>query len=278
MRANKARSFGQFARTAVIGGISALSLLGMTSSIGWAQTTTLLDPATLHIGPGVGTACQTGGCPIFGNEINAFQTQLDLYQNSGGASALNTPVLLIFGVPNDTGSALNATSIGSPTLFSPITAASGTTLTFSFGTTAFGLNGSGFEGDMTSGDVYAFLGAISGAPHFTGASNSNSFVNWSGADSALFGINATQFGIYVYALNTAAFSGNDGINVLLNGLPTGTFAVGYGETDKSLFDTPFTEAGDETGPGRPPRVPEPGTLLVFGLGLLGLVLLRRRWV
>lgn len=275
MRASKAQSFGQFVKTAAIGGLSALSLLGMASSIGWAQTTTLLDPATLHIGPGVGTACQTGGCPIFGTEINAFQTQLDLYQNSGGASALNTPVLLIFGVPNDTGSALNAGSIGSPKLFSPISAASGTALTFSFGTTAFGLNGSGFEGDMTSGDVYAFLGAISGAPHFIGANNSNSFVNWSGADSALFGINATQFGIYVYALNTAALSGNDAINVLLNGLPAGTFAVGYGETDKLLFDTPFTEAGDETGR---PRVPEPGTLLVFGIGLLGLALLRRRWV
>ncbi len=272
MRANGVWGMGHFVRTAIVGGVSILSGLGLASSSGWAQ---LLDPATIHVGPGVGTACQTGGCPIFGSEVNAYQTQLDLYQNSGGAAALNAPVLLIFGVPNDAGSALNAGSISSPTLFSPISAVSGTALTFSFGTSAFGLNGSGFEGDMTSGDVYAFLGAISGPSHFTGASNSNSFVNWSAADSALFGLTATKFGIYVYALNTNSFSGNDAINVNLSGVPVGTFAVGYGETDKLLFDTPFTEAGDATG-RTPPRVPEPGALLVFGAGLLGLTLLRRR--
>src|SRR5690349_7247522 len=42
MRANKAQGLGQFARAAVITGLSAFSVLGMASSSGWAQT--LIDP------------------------------------------------------------------------------------------------------------------------------------------------------------------------------------------------------------------------------------------
>jgi hypothetical protein len=274
MHANEAQGLGRFVKKTVIGGLSALSLLGLASTNGWAQTTTLLDPATLHIGPGQGTTCQVGGCPIFGNEVNAFQTQLDIYQQSGGAPSLNTPVLLIFGVPNVGSGALSAGSIGSPTLFSPFTATTGTALTFSFGTAAFGLNGSGFQGDMTAGqEVYGFL-STKGCADCSAGDNSNSFTNWSAADLAKLGITATEYGIYVYAINTAAFSGNDEISLALSGIPVGSFAVGFGESDGHVFATPFTEAGLETTP--PGKVPEPGTLLVFGASLLGLAMLRRR--
>src|SRR5215472_7164730 len=92
-----------FVRTTVIGGLLGISLLGMATP-GHAQ---LVDPATLFVGNGAKSSCPTGAagtttCPfLVGGEVGGFQTQLDLYQNSGGASSLNTPVLLIFGVAND---------------------------------------------------------------------------------------------------------------------------------------------------------------------------------
>jgi hypothetical protein len=253
----------------------------LASTIGAARAQAPLDPATLFVGNGVTGSCPTGAsgsatCPFLvgGTELGSFSTQLDLYQNSGGAAALKNPVLLIFGVANDGGTALNAGSIGSPKLFAPLGVATGTGLNFTLGTNAFGLNGQGFEGDMKSGDVYGFLGTISGGTHFVGADNSNSFVNWSGADSSLFGIHASEFGIYVYALKTGSFAGKDAINVLLNGLPVGSFAVGYGEDSTGkIFATAFTEAGVDR---QTHQVPEPGMLLVFGTGLMGLVLLLGR--
>ena len=78
--------------------------------------------ATLHVGPGAGTACATGGCPIYFGEVNNISdTSLSMFQNQGGASALGDPVLLIFGIPNDSGSgtAANAGTITGATLYSP---------------------------------------------------------------------------------------------------------------------------------------------------------------
>ena len=64
-----------------------------------SMATTFIDPATLHIGTGYGTACAMG-C---GGDPNIVPTnKLDIYQNSGGAGGLNNPVLLILAVANDT--------------------------------------------------------------------------------------------------------------------------------------------------------------------------------
>ena len=58
-----------------------------------------LDPATLHIGTGSGTPCATG-C---GGDPNVIGSTFSMFQNSGGAPTLGTPLLLIVAIPNATG-------------------------------------------------------------------------------------------------------------------------------------------------------------------------------
>ena len=60
----------------------------------WAQS-------TLHMGGGAGSPCATG-CGGHPNLLNGA-TRVDIYQNSGGATLSNQPVLLIFGVPSQFG-------------------------------------------------------------------------------------------------------------------------------------------------------------------------------
>src|SRR5205807_2726586 len=157
------------------------TLLFATTVFGQAL---LDDPATLHTGPGAGTACATGcaGDPnlISGNTV-------DLYQESNGAGTLNVPFLLILGVPNATNP--NLFSNNSITGVSSVNAYPG------------GTNGTGsatylgYQGNMTSGDVYhqSFF-----SPPGSGIDASNSFTNWSAADKAKLGITASGFGIYVF--------------------------------------------------------------------------------
>src|SRR5438067_2745613 len=149
-------------------GIAALGSLCATPA-----SATVIDPSTLHIGNGVTGTCPTGGCPIFNQnltgggtaEVNSFTSQLDLYQNTSGQSAsLTAPLLMIFAVPNGTSTSMSASSLSTAKYFDPYNAASGTPITFTFGTTAFSLNGSGFEGFMTDGEIYAFLANIAADP------------------------------------------------------------------------------------------------------------------
>src|SRR5436190_20300848 len=67
----------------------ALGFLGYAS----AGHATLIDPATLQIG---------GTVPPPGNDPNQIGNSglVNIYQNQGGAGALNTPFLLILGIPN----------------------------------------------------------------------------------------------------------------------------------------------------------------------------------
>jgi hypothetical protein len=236
------------------------------------------DPATLHVGPGPGP-CATGGCPIYGGETNALAQHVDIYQNSKAAPPLTAPVLVIIGVPNDHGSAMNSTSMawanilqggtstdtaGSTGQYSPVTHA--------FGSSVYGLNG--YVGAMKSGgEVYSFLAAHSSLPGglsaAAGANNSNSFTNWAAWDNHVLpnlfpsAGSVHDFGIYVFSLNTSDFSGGDFLNFQFKGMPLGSFVVGYGQTPAdsngkvTIYDTPFTEAGMVN------HIPEPASLLLF---------------
>jgi hypothetical protein len=256
-------------------GLMVMMVLG--SALANADT----DPATLHIGAGAGTACATGcaGAPNLigsGNTVDVFQT------SEGTPAAVPAPQLLILGVANDTTNLFATDPISGVTYFNPYTGQTtgGTAGSSSFatGTEFAGMSsptaGTGFFGDMTSGqEVYSFLG-LGGA----GVDASNNFVNWSGADLAINGITATNFGIYAFDLTGATLGPSGLINILFNSgvLPLGTYAVAYSQNSVGTpYVTAFTEAGLTA---TTTTVPEPRTLMLLGTGLLGLALTLKRRV
>jgi hypothetical protein len=120
----------------------------------------------------------------------------------------------------------------------------------------------GYAGNFTSAsscDVYSFIGLK------PSGNNSNNFVNWAAADLAVNGITATGFGIFVYERTGTGISGGNQVDVsLASELDLGTFVVAYAQDLKGKsYSTPFTESGLTS------QASESSTLLLFGIGLLG---------
>jgi hypothetical protein len=221
---------------------SLLALAAVASAPTSARAGILVDPSTLQIGPQVGNTLD----PVqIGTALNVTVTNV-----SNGADNLTTPWILILGIPNVT------------TTNAKITAINGN------GSASNQVTGS-FVTTMSSGqEAYARLSLDAGT------NNSNSFTNWSGADSNVNGITATSFGLFEYKIPvTLAGGGTD--TLTFNQLPVGTFIIAYGTTSTKIYDTPFTEAGLSTGSTSP--VPEPSSLALAlaGLGSFGLVGLRQ---
>lgn len=249
--------------------------------------------ATLHVGAGAGTPCATGGCFVYGNEVNSLGAgnTLSIYENSAGktvAATASKPLLLILAIPNQTTNYFASNPIANVTFYNPYPAAfdNNTGVAGSaFIPTAgiYGLTGPGpvdqsYFGSMTSSNIYTFLSLAEPT------NNSNSFTNLKAAELAVNGTVATSFGIHVFAIkNNAAVAGDrilagKGLaNITFNSgaLPAGTFAMAYGfkgnfaAGNGTVFSTPFTQAGLT-------RVAEPPVLGLFVLALSGSLLTWRR--
>ena len=219
----------------------------------------VLAESTLHIGPGYPSACDKGGCPLYNGETNGFTNMLDIYQNSGGAPMLNSPVEIIFAVPHgDAAPSISGVNLVDSDL--------------GFSLTSVGFTSLGSQGTMTSGDIYSSLGLK--------VNKSNNIPNLTAWDLAVNGLVVNNgFDIYVFNLNTAGFDANDFLTMNVNA-PIGTFAVAYGTSGSGKhikeWGTPFTEAGLDTNGPPPPRVPEPASMLLLGSGLLGAARVVRR--
>jgi hypothetical protein len=262
----------------------------------------LIDPATLHIGTGAGTACATG-CGGDPNLVSG--TNFDVYQNDGGAKDLTTPLLVILGIPDFTGVAPTITGV---TTYSPypgtgVVQASGFGIATKdyFGGTFALTGGASAMSTLTAGEeAYSDLGLAD-------ANNSNSFTNWSTFGAAAAGISTpSSYGLYVYELNFNLVA-NGLFDIFWSGLPTGTMAIAYGcqgeaagstspcTINPNPFNTPFTESGAVGGPGpgpgpgpgegpggnpaEVPTVPEPNGIVLVGSALLALCAgLRKRLI
>jgi hypothetical protein len=231
--------------TALVVGLLALAPGTATAQI-------IEDPATLHIGPNVGNTSD----PV---QIGT-SSLVTVTQNSGGVGVLDSPWQLILGIPDVTS--------GAPT----ITSVDGTAVSIS-GT---------FSGSLTSAsgstDAYTAAGFV------MADTNSNNWSNWSGADQSLLGLNPSSFGLFVYNITEPPNLGaKDTVSLQFDSLSAGTFVIAYGQIASgskiTVYDTPFTEAGLET--GTTSAVPEPSTIALalsglVGFGLVGVRRFRRR--
>jgi hypothetical protein len=251
----------------------------------------ILDPATLHLGPGTNPGCtgnqQITGCAGDPNVVTG--NLVTIYQNSGGASPLITPQLLFLAVPNDSTDLLGATNpISGVTYINPFpggtvtTGSSGAIASGQFGINDRPLGSTFFYGNMSSGDIYSFLG-LSGP----GVDASNNVSNYMTEDAAL-GVSADNWGIYGFALSGQTLDANGVVETLLAGLPpVGTFAAAYGQDgtgpDAKAYVNPFTEAAAFndacSSPGLCKSIvptPEPSAMSLMSLGAGALALLASR--
>jgi hypothetical protein len=217
-----------------------LAILAFAPGTASAQ---LIDPSTLQIGPQLGNTLD----PVqIGNT-----GQVTVSNVSNGAAPLNVPWLVIVGIPNTTSTTAKITSVnGSPASIT--------------GTLA---------GTMIAGqEAYSQVGLD------PGTNNSNSFTNWAGREQQINHITATSFGLFEFSI-PVTLSGGGTDTFQFSGLPVGAYVIAYGTTSTHVYDTPFTEAGLETGQNFP--VPEPSTVALaltgaIGFGLAGLRRLRRQ--
>jgi hypothetical protein len=233
---------------------AAALMLGLALGSGHAR-------ADINVGPGFGTPCAEGGCPLVGGSVNAIGTSsLDFFQTSTGPVDTSA-LLLIFAVPNNPTNALAANPVldaqlhvhGTNPASTPVTVGSLSPETLFTHGTVYPMGDVVSFGDLQSAD-YSLFPAIYNP-------TTNPIAN---------------FSLYQIPLTTAVpFAGNDLINIDFTSLPTGTFALGYATPSLTVTDTPFAEAG--VAGAAVSAVPEPSTLtLLLGFLFLGLQLSRRR--
>ncbi len=208
-----------------------------------------------------GTVCAESTLQINGGagDPNLISgSSFNVLQNSGGAGTIAN-LILLFSVPGVTSSGTGGISVSS--------ASGGGSIGTAFLAGILATSASCIGGGK---DVYS----CADFPHIN---DSNSLGNFNGAESANNGFTATSYGIYQVTI-TGANLGAKGSTTITGSFPLGTFVDAFGTDGEQNFGTPFTEAGLTTsgGGGGPPPIPEPGTLALFGSGLLGIAASIRR--
>jgi hypothetical protein len=238
-------------------------------AISTASTSAL---ASIVVGPGFGTPCAEGGCPVFGGSVNAIGTNtLDLFQTTAFPGvAINDPTL-VFAVPNNPANALPANPVTGAQLHSSATNPSSTPVTVG----ALGPETLFPSTGPASHDLYGTAGCSLCEPI--------GFTQLQSADYGLFpsiynpATNPIDnFSLYNIGLATGAntpFGPNSLIDVDFTSLPVGTFVLAFGFPSLSVTDTPFAQAGVF---GLAAAVPEPTSLGPLSSALLCLQWRRQR--
>jgi hypothetical protein len=262
-------------------GVALLAALGTTPLM--AQT--VLDDPQLDIGNPLTCPVATS-CPFIygGTEVFAVpSTGVTIYDNGSKGGPMGSPLLLIVGIPNPTGSTTPPSGINVLAGTSGLTGLSGQL----GGTNAWGgswntSTGAVAGGPFASGKVYGLIG-------LNGSSSQDIVPNWDAADHAVLGLTVNNWDLFVYTItfpSTESLAKGKYITIDFTGgtLPVGTFVIASGCTPgnnplvkcpngMTLGSTPFTTTGLVT----TGQTPEPASMLLMGSGLLGLGgMLRRR--
>ena len=265
-----AKGWGTLWRAAAL--VGALGFAGIAS----AQTT-IIDPNFKVCPLGTASVSNCNGDP---NLITTAGVTVGVEGNSPGAGPLD-PFLLLIAVPTGTAAPTIGSSTGLSVTFAT-TAMYGQTNTPTAGL---------LSGLFTSGDLYSFAGLTNG-------NSSMNFTNMTGtAEQTALGFIPASFTVYEIVVNV--LSAIDGTN--LGGAPTvydinlglavGDFVAAYGieifplptHGSDHVYDSAFTVSGLVTTTTTTTsgtsfttgQIPEPGTLALLGLAMLGLTFSRK---